>query len=130
MKTKLNSTMWLPNLKSPETIRAFRAHLIVASAAAISIQLVALTAIFVAGVPVHFFGTGIFRLTAAVLILSIVAVARYVARSAFMAAIDRNEVTFLGAQRRLVSVSATCPRRQLVILHARFAGFVGDVFSE
>ncbi|MFL9922121.1 hypothetical protein PQR75_43915 [Paraburkholderia fungorum] len=130
MKTKLNSTMWLPNLKAPETVCAFRAHLIVASAAAMLIQLVALTAIFVAGVPEHFFETAIFRLAAVVLIPSIVAVTRYFARSAFVAAIARNDVTFLGAQRRLVSVSATCPRRKLVILHARFAGFVGNVFSE
>ncbi|MDI7065781.1 hypothetical protein QMO17_31545 [Klebsiella pneumoniae] len=130
MKTKLNSTMWLPNLKAPGIARAFRAHLIVASAAAMSIQLVALAAIFVAGVPEHFFETAIFRLTAAVLILSIVAVTRYFARSAFVVAIDRNDVTFLRAERRLVSVSATCPRRELVILHARFAGFVGAVIGE
>jgi hypothetical protein len=129
MRAKLNSAMWLPNLKPPETVRALRAHLIVASAAAMLIQLVAFTAIFVAGVPEHFFETAIFRLAGVVLILSIVAATRYFARSAFVAAIGRNDVTFLDAQRRLVSVSATCPQRQLVVLHARFAGFVGDVFS-
>jgi hypothetical protein len=93
------------------------------------IQFVALIAIFAAGVPERFFETGIFHLAAAVSILSMVAVTRYFARSAFVAAIDRGDVGFLRAQRRLGWVSATCPRRKLVILHARFAGFRGDVFS-
>jgi hypothetical protein len=129
MRTKLNSAMWLPNLKAPETVRAFRAHLIVASAAAMLIQLVALTAIFVVGVPEHFFETSIFRLSAVVLILSIIGATRYFARTAFVAAIGRNDVTILDTERRLLSISETCPQRRLVILHARFAGFVADVFS-
>jgi hypothetical protein len=129
MRTKLNSAMWLPNLKAPEIVRAFRAHLIVASAAAMVIQLAALTAIFVAGVPEHFFETSIFRLAAIVLILSMVGATRYFARTAFVAAIARNDVTILDAERRLLSVSKTCPQRQLVVLHARFAGYVADVLS-
>jgi hypothetical protein len=124
MRTKLNSARWLPKLKAPETVRFFRAHLIVASAAAMLIQLVALTTISVAGVPEHFFETPIFRLAAVVLILSMVGATRYFARIAFVAAIGRNDVTFLDAECRLVSVSETCPQRQLVILHARFTGFL------
>jgi hypothetical protein len=93
MRTKLNSARWLPKLKAPETVRFFRAHLIVASAAAM-------------------------------LILSMVGATRYFARIAFVAAIGRNDVTFLDAECRLVSVSETCPQRQLVILHARFTGFL------
>jgi hypothetical protein len=117
----------LPNLKSPATVRAFRAHLMVASAAAILIQLVALTAIFVAGVPERFFGTAIFRLAALVLILGMVGAIRYFARSTFVSAIGRNDVISLDTQSRLVSVSASCPQRRLVMLHAIFTGLAVDV---
>ncbi|MFM0732669.1 hypothetical protein PQQ52_19500 [Paraburkholderia sediminicola] len=126
---KLKLAMSWPNLKAPETVRAFRAHLIAACAAAMSIQLIALTAIVVFGVPEHFFETAIFRLSAAALILSIVGAVRYVAWDAFVSAVGRNDVIFHDARHRVVSVSATCPQRQLVILHARFAGFAGETFS-
>jgi hypothetical protein len=88
MRTELSLALRLPKLKAPENVRAFRAHLIVASVAAMLIQLVILTAIFVADVPEHFFEIAIFRLTAVVLILSIVAATRYFARNAFLAATD------------------------------------------
>jgi hypothetical protein len=39
MQTRLNSARWLPKLKAPESVRALRAHLIVASVAAMVIQL-------------------------------------------------------------------------------------------
>jgi hypothetical protein len=52
----------IAELKAPENVSTFRAHLIVASAAAMLIQSVALTAIYVAGVPEHFFELAIFRL--------------------------------------------------------------------
>ena len=110
-------------------MRAFRAHLIAASAVAVSIQMAALTAIFLAGVPEQFFETVVFRLSTAALMLGIVGAMRYFAWSAFGIAVGRNEVTFLDTRRRTVAISATCPQRQLVILHARFAGFGGDVFS-
>jgi hypothetical protein len=130
MQTKLNPAIWLRKLRTPETVRSFRAHLIVASAAAMGIQLAALAAIFLAGVPEHFFETSIFRLAAFVLILSMVGATKHFAQTAFLVAITRNSVTILDAERRLVSVSETCRRRQLVILHARFTGFLVDVFSQ
>jgi len=129
MRTKLSSAMWLPNLKAPEAVRAIRAHLILASAAAMVIQMAALTAIFVAGAPEHIFETSTFRLAAVVLILSMLGATKYFARTAFVAAIGRNDVTILDAERRRLSVSKTCPQRQLVVLHARLGGYIADVLS-
>lgn len=126
---RFNSARWMPSLKAPETVRAFRAHLIAASVAAMSIQLVALATIFLAGVPEHLFETTMFRLSAAALVLGMVGAIRCVAWIAFVAAIGRNDAKFLDARHSLVSVSATCPRRHLVILHARFAGFAEEIFS-
>lgn len=129
MIPRFSLTRWLSGLKARGTVRAFRAHLIAACVAAMSIQLVALTTIFFAGVPENLFETNMFRLSAAALVLSVVGAIRCVAWIAFVAAIGRNDVTFLDARHLLVSVSATCPRRQLVILHTRFAGLAEDICS-
>ena len=99
---RFNSARWMPGLKAPETVRAFRAHLIAASVAAMSIQLVALATIFLAGVPEHLFETTMFRLSAAALMLGMVGAIRCVAWIAFVAADGRTDAKFLEARHSLV----------------------------
>lgn len=127
---KLNSGSWLLNVKKPETVRIFCAYLVVASVAAVAIQVVALTAIIVGGVPEHVFMTLMFRLSAFAFCLGVIGLIRRVARRAFAEALVRDEVEFTDFRLRPISVSPTCKHRQLVILHMRLTGFSVDTNNQ
>ncbi|MGF6245137.1 MULTISPECIES: hypothetical protein [Paraburkholderia] len=104
----------------PSTINMLRAYLLTASLAAIVIDVAALLAIGLFGVPEDVFTSTTFRLVAVAVIVCFVLVTRHVARAAFVSALSQRYATFSAAHANAIEISPVCPVRMLVVLHLRF----------
>lgn len=103
----------------PVTADMLRAHLMVASLAAMGTEVLALLGLLVLPVSQQVFSSATFQFIALALIVSGVLVMRQFAHAAFDLAIQSHYATPAG---RPVLIEADCPRRWFVILHLRFTG--------
>jgi len=128
----------LPFLRLPEpplkaaTIDMLRAYLLMASLAATLMELVVLVAIVVFGCSEGTFESTTFRVTVMLILLAAVLATRQIAGATFRWAVVHRYATFSGAVSETVTaqtvtpaapatvtISPTCPRRPLVVLHLR-----------
>ena len=109
--------------------RTLRAYLKVASLSAISLQMVVLAAIGIFRIPDEAFSSSQFRCCVILLLVCVAAAVRTMAKIAFDAALEQNEATFADKGKNpVISISAGCPQRVLVVLHAELAGFQRHMF--
>lgn len=101
------------------TVDQWRAHLLVASLAAILIQAIVLGSMLLLDVPVAFFTSTVFRLGVMAAVVASVFLTRRIAGSAFRSALAGNHVWLGGKRHCTVSLSSHCPRRALVVLYVR-----------
>ncbi|WP_158903760.1 hypothetical protein [Burkholderia sp. L27(2015)] len=126
----------LPFLRIPEpplkaaTVDMLRAYLLTASLAATLVEFVILVAIVVFGCSQETFESTGFRLTVMLILLVAVLVTRQIAGATFRSAVAHHYATFSGVSSetvtpqtatQTVTLSPTCPRRPLVVLHLRLS---------
>jgi hypothetical protein len=101
---------------------ALRAYLLVASVAAITIDLIALYAGWVLQIPDSVFYSTPFRILAILVILAAVVAVRLRCGMAFRSAIGSGDAVAHDDQERAIVVNVRCPKRRLVCLYARLSG--------
>ncbi|ASL41929.1 hypothetical protein bAD24_I00475 [Burkholderia sp. AD24] len=106
----------------PLTVDMLRAHLIVASCAALCAQLLALLALLLLPVSQQLFSSTPFRLLALAAIVSGVIVARDFAQAAFESALQSRHAISHDAYMAGVVIASDCPQCWLVVLHLRLTG--------
>ena len=103
----------------PSTVDTLRAWLLVASLCATLIDAVVLVALGCLGIPERAFESAPFRVgVVAAVALTLVAI-RALARAAFAAAVASRHATVSDSPCQIVSISADCPFRLLVLFHVR-----------
>jgi len=103
----------------PSTVDMLRAWLLVASLSATLIDAVVLIALGCFGMPERAFESASFRWGVVAAVALTLAMMRMLARLAFDAAIAGRHATVSDSACQIVSISADCPFRLLVLFHVR-----------
>lgn len=101
---------------------ALRAYLLVASVAAIAIDLIALYAGWVLQIPDSVFLSTPFRILAGLVVVASVAMVRLRCGMAFRSAVGSGDAVAQDGQERAIVVNVRCPQRRQVCLYARLSG--------
>lgn len=96
-----------------------RAYLLVASLAAVLLQVAVLAAVLVFDVPQALFTTSVFRLCVMVWVVAAVIVTRKLSGSAYRTAVAGSHISIDSKLKGAVALSSGCPRRALVVLYLR-----------